>query len=56
MFSTIWRFFPGPGWLRVIVMLAVLAAIVYWLLFYGYPWAAQLLEGGQTISTVEDGT
>lgn len=52
----IWRFFPGPGWLRVIVMLAVLAALVYVLIFYGYPWAARLIESGSEISTVGGAT
>lgn len=51
MFSAIWRFFPGPAVVRVLVMLAVLAAIVYWLMFYGYPWAAQYIETTD-ISTV----
>lgn len=38
MFSIIWRFFPGPAWLRVIVLLIVLAALVYALITYVYPW------------------
>lgn len=40
MFSLIWRFFPGPAWLRVIVLLLVAAALVYVLIAYVYPWAA----------------
>ena len=53
MFSMIWRFFPGPAVLRIIMMVAVLAAIVYALIFYGYPWAAQYIEP-EDISTVGD--
>lgn len=52
MFSLIWRFMPGPAWLRVLIMLLVLAAIVYVLVFYGYPWAAQFLDGEEEIATV----
>lgn len=45
MFSLIWRFFPGPAWLRVIVLLAVLAVLVYVLIEYVYPWVAlELLD------------
>lgn len=45
MFSMLWRFFPGPAWLRVIVLLLVAAALVYALIEYVYPWAAlELLE------------
>ncbi len=52
MFSLIWRFLPGPALLRVLVILAVLAGLVYALIFYGYPWAAQYLEVEPEISTV----
>lgn len=43
MFQLLWRFVPGPVWLRIIVLLAAAAAIVYLLIAYVYPWAAQLL-------------
>jgi hypothetical protein len=51
MFSLIWRFFPGPAVVRVLLMLVVLAALVYGLVFYGYPWAAQFIEA-EEIATV----
>lgn len=51
MFSLIWRFLPGPAIVRIIVMLAVLAGIVYALMFYGYPWVAQFMDN-EEISTV----
>ncbi len=44
MFSLIWRFFPGPAWLRVIAMLAALGLLVYLLMTYAYPYVAQLLS------------
>lgn len=43
MFSILWRFFPGPAWLRVIVLLAALVALVYVTIFYIYPWVATML-------------
>jgi hypothetical protein len=52
MFSLIWRFFPGPAWLRIIVILAVLAGLAYALIFYGYPWATAFFEDENDISTV----
>ena len=51
MFSLIWRFFPGPAWLRVMVMLAVLTALIYALITYVYPYVATLLVTRET--TVE---
>ena len=40
MFSLLWRFFPGPAWLRVIVLLLAAAALVYAVVTYVYPWVA----------------
>ena len=51
MFSLVWRFVPGPGWLRIIVMLAVLAVLIYALIAYVYPYVATLLVTQET--TVE---
>lgn len=51
MFSLLWRFFPGPVWLRIIALLALLAALVYVLVAYVYPYAATLLVIEET--TVE---
>lgn len=48
MFSLLWRFFPGPAWLRVIVLLAVAAALVWALVTYVYPYAATLLVGDES--------
>lgn len=45
MFSLLWRFFPGPAWFRVIVLLVALAALVYVLITYVYPWVALQLPG-----------
>ncbi len=52
MFSLLWRFFPGPAWLRVIVLLLVAAALVYAVITYVYPWVAlQLPEEEVTVDT-----
>lgn len=52
MFSMLWRFFPGPAWLRVIVLLVAVAALVYALIEYVYPWVAlQLPEEDVTVRT-----
>lgn len=41
MFSLIWRFFPGPAWLRVIVLLIAAAALVWAVIEYVYPWVLE---------------
>ena len=51
MFYLLWRFVPGPAWLRVLVLLAVAAALVWALITYAYPYFATLLAAQE--STVE---
>lgn len=43
MFSLIWRFLPGPVWVRIVAILAVAAVLVYALITWVYPYAATLL-------------
>lgn len=50
MFSLLWRFLPGPAWLRVIVLLAVAAALIWVLVAYVYPYAATLLIGDDELT------
>lgn len=52
MFSLLWRFFPGPAWLRILVLLLVAAALVWALITYAYPYAAALLTNEEsTVNT-----
>lgn len=43
MFSLLWRFFPGPAWLRLIIVVLVLAALVWVTITYIYPWVASFI-------------
>ena len=40
MYAALWRLLPGPWWLRVLILLAMLAAVLYGLFVYAYPWVA----------------
>lgn len=40
MISMLWRFFPGPGWLRVLIILAAIVALAVATVTYVYPWVA----------------
>jgi len=51
MFSLLWRFFPGPVWLRILVLLLVVAALVWALITYAYPYAATLLSSEESTVT-----
>lgn len=43
MYGALWRILPGPAWLRVILLLALLAAALYGLFWYAFPWVAQFI-------------
>ncbi|MBT1018668.1 hypothetical protein KJY77_05935 [Canibacter sp. lx-72] len=52
MFSLIWRFLPGPAWLRVLVILAAIVGLVFALVYYIYPLVQEILP--EPPSTVEE--
>lgn len=51
MFSLLWRFFPGPAWVRVIVLVLVAAVLVWAIVTYLYPWIATMLTGDEVTVT-----
>jgi hypothetical protein len=40
MYAALWRILPGPTWIRIIIVLGALAAILYALFFYVFPWVS----------------
>ncbi|WP_169829213.1 hypothetical protein [Agromyces aureus] len=38
MYGALWRVLPGPIWLRVILLLLLIAAAVYALFTWVFPW------------------
>ncbi|MBN9613041.1 MAG: hypothetical protein J0H64_06205 [Actinobacteria bacterium] len=51
MFSLLWRFFPGPVWLRILLLLAVAVVLVWALVTYVYPYAPTLLSSEESTVT-----
>ena len=47
----LWRFFPGPAWLRVIVIIGAIAALVWVTITYIYPWVAEFLPESEVTIT-----
>lgn len=43
MYSWIWRHLPGNGWVRALISLVLITAVVYVLFQYVFPWAEPLL-------------
>lgn len=43
MYAALWRALPGPVWLRVLIVVA-LVAVILWALAYGvFPWVSDVL-------------
>lgn len=38
MYGALWRVLPGPVWVRVILLLAIAAGVVYALFTWVFPW------------------
>lgn len=43
MYAALWRILPGPAWLRVLVLIAVVAAVVYGLFTFVFPWVSTMI-------------
>lgn len=43
MYSWIWRNLPGPVWMRLILSLVIIGAVVLALFEWVYPWLAPIL-------------
>ncbi|WP_041766776.1 hypothetical protein [Leifsonia xyli] len=43
MYGALWRILPGPIWLRVLVLLVLVAAALFCLVIWVFPWVDSLL-------------
>ena len=44
MYAALWRILPGPLWLRLLLLLALLAAALYSLITWGFPWVNTIVD------------
>lgn len=47
MYAALWRLLPGPWWVRLLILIAVVAAVLYALFFYVFPWVSPLITPGE---------
>lgn len=38
MYGALWRVLPGPWWVRVLILLVIVAAILYACVYWIFPW------------------
>ncbi|MDQ1123928.1 hypothetical protein [Microbacterium trichothecenolyticum] len=43
MYGALWRVLPGPWWVRLLVVLVLVAAVLYALFFYVFPWVSDIV-------------
>ena len=51
MYAALWRILPGPWWVRLIIAIALVAAILYGLFFYVFPWVSPFVSPGDVSIT-----
>lgn len=44
MYGAIWRILPGPIWLRIIIALVLVAAAIYALFTWVFPWVDHIVN------------
>ncbi|WP_200920303.1 MULTISPECIES: hypothetical protein [unclassified Agreia] len=50
MYAALWRVLPGPVWLRVILVLILVAAVVFALAAWVFPWIDVLITPAQEVT------
>lgn len=43
MYAALWRVLPGPVWLRILILIALVAVVLVALVQWVFPWAADTL-------------
>lgn len=43
MYAALWRSLPGPAWVRLIILLAMIAVVLYLLFAFVFPWVQTLI-------------
>ena len=44
MYAGLWRLLPGPWWVRVLILIVLVAAVLYGLFFYVFPWVGDIVN------------
>ena len=44
MYAALWRILPGPAWFRIILLLLLLAAVVFALFTWVFPWVDGIIN------------
>jgi hypothetical protein len=52
MYGALWQILPGPVWVRILILLVLLAAVLFSLVEWVFPWVNSMLP---TLDVTVDG-
>lgn len=50
MYGALWRTLPGPLWVRILTLVVLVAALLFALSTWVFPWVDGLLTPGQPVT------
>ncbi|WP_291050026.1 hypothetical protein [Herbiconiux sp.] len=50
MYAALWRILPGPLWVRILIVVVLVVAVLYALAFWVFPWIDDLTAPTQDVT------
>lgn len=47
MYGALWRLLPGPIWLKIVLLIILVAVVLYCLVTWVFPWVDSLLQSNE---------
>jgi len=47
MYAALWHVLPGPVWVRILILLVLLAAVLYVLVTWVFPWVDGMMQANE---------
>lgn len=44
MYAALWRLLPGPLWVRILLLILLIAALLFTLVTWVFPWVQALID------------
>lgn len=56
MYAGLWRVLPGPVWLRIVILIVLLAAVLWCLDQWVFPWVESIVTPYEDVTVGGGGT
>ena len=44
MYAALWRILPGPAWVRILILVVLVAAVLFTLVTWVFPWVQDFID------------